>query len=648
MGKHLNTTTSRITSRKLVINVPTDKDFDEFMFSRYSESMGIPAKTMESVFTELIQTAYRLRPELRKIIRTNPRLKEASITLIFKYVYDPELINLQTPNIKIVCSVMADLILESAYKRDILTRLTKDIADFTNRIKDIEERDFTLDGLKLSVGSNIYPIETHEALLTLLYHLISKYIDVTKGFPKQPDTDKTIVLELWTMLSSYIPSSVKKNATRIYRVTLGNFLGEALWATSNRIKSRTGVSIMNTPPLLNVKATEQFQGMSVRDTVDALITTSTTVIGSGQINKFGTYKEAYPNPELFLTGYFLSAIDDPDWIRFSAFLDILVNEVIRFTKYGIKKYESSLIIERGDYDGRKVNLEQEDEIRNVCDLVLNPLGFVPAADEDNNAYNGEALFSFGLNLFTENLPQIDLDTFVEKTNQMLTVIYPESEMVKGALTMLGLLSQLRVINPPDAEKIDAFNHQEAKLEDEVKQLRQQLEDAEKRLKVRDADVKALSNELDIKSRQYAAMEKTIDDLRKDKKSLQEDLDEMLDTIGNLSSPNTDETNDDIPNFPASLNGKKIISFGGFPSFITSIKNLLPELNVKEAERRPDAAALVSADAVFLQVNCMKHSDFYYVAGKCKENGIPVITYQSPSPRLCAKQILDYLSSHPTP
>lgn len=84
--------------------------------------------------------------------------------------------------------------------------------------------------------------------------------------------------------------------------------------------------------------------------------------------------------------------------------------------------------------------------------------------------------------------------------------------------------------------------------------------------------------------------------------------------------------------------RKIVSFGGHPAWLNSIRALLPDVRFIEPDHLPDEQLIRGADAIWLQCNCMSHSDFYKIIRASANANIPLHYFGFASAEQCARQL----------
>ena len=89
--------------------------------------------------------------------------------------------------------------------------------------------------------------------------------------------------------------------------------------------------------------------------------------------------------------------------------------------------------------------------------------------------------------------------------------------------------------------------------------------------------------------------------------------------------------------------QKIISFGGHVSWINELKKKFPDVVFISPEMQPNTELIRNADTVWIQTNCIGHSDFYLIINTAKNAGIPIRYYSYSSADKCAEQLVNSIS-----
>ena len=167
---------------------------------------------------------------------------------------------------------------------------------------------------------------------------------------------------------------------------------------------------------------------------------------------------------------------------------------------------------------------------------------------------------------------------------------------------------------------------------ESKDFANRISRLEKKVSVKTDECAAMAREVEILKQRLRAREAELEEVREEKARLQKDADDLL-----AAFEEHVEEADETEFEETDLDGKRVLSCGGHPSFVVPLQELVPELEIY-ATRRPELPSLVNADAVFIQPNHIGHSDFYWIKNACQRHDIPVFIYNSYGARNCARQI----------
>lgn len=85
---------------------------------------------------------------------------------------------------------------------------------------------------------------------------------------------------------------------------------------------------------------------------------------------------------------------------------------------------------------------------------------------------------------------------------------------------------------------------------------------------------------------------------------------------------------------------RTISFGGHESWLKTMKLMLPDVRFIKPDMLPNTDLIKNADVIWIQPNCLSHSDFYKIINVIRENDIPIRYYCFNSPLKCAEQLVE--------
>ena len=87
--------------------------------------------------------------------------------------------------------------------------------------------------------------------------------------------------------------------------------------------------------------------------------------------------------------------------------------------------------------------------------------------------------------------------------------------------------------------------------------------------------------------------------------------------------------------------KRTVVFGGHDSFLRAIKPLLPNVKYVDARNLTYSPEIIrNADVVWIQNNCISHSQYWSIVKNCKLAGIQVRYFAYASAEKCARQLAD--------
>lgn len=339
--------------------------------------------------------------------------------------------------------------------------------------------------------------------------------------------------------------------------------------------------------------------------------------------------------EMALTGSYFLMQKNESWARFGFYDNILspyceqpdnlVKTKIKIGEYKIKDY---CVPQEAENTPRYV--ETAESLAPVTSLFLQP-------DEHR-----QLLSSFGF----ANYMQANDKRLLKIWGDLATIFFSMSDIPdtqKGALSMVYILSNLGLLSPLEEfqykDTEDAVDIKAQKLQNKNRKLALRLAQAEEQLEYRKATINKMAVEQEEAERMLKSRDAEIGKLQVEKKQIQENADALLDALNAVSEEEEQKIEYE---FPASLNGKKVVNFGGHPVFRQKLQELLPELVVYVPERKPDGQVITGADAVFIQTNCLSHPNFYYIINLCRRWNVPVYIYPFTGAKKCAAEILNRL------
>lgn len=88
------------------------------------------------------------------------------------------------------------------------------------------------------------------------------------------------------------------------------------------------------------------------------------------------------------------------------------------------------------------------------------------------------------------------------------------------------------------------------------------------------------------------------------------------------------------------NTKRMVSFGGHPSWLNTIRTLLPDMRFYDRESIPNLMAVRNADVVWLQINALGHSFSERICNEARRCHTPVKYFEFASAAKCAVQVIE--------
>ena len=87
--------------------------------------------------------------------------------------------------------------------------------------------------------------------------------------------------------------------------------------------------------------------------------------------------------------------------------------------------------------------------------------------------------------------------------------------------------------------------------------------------------------------------------------------------------------------------KRTVVFGGHDSFLRAIKPLLPDVKYVDARNLTYSPEIIrKADVVWIQNNCISHSQYWSIVKNCKLAGVQMRYFAFASAEKCARQLVD--------
>ena len=113
-----------------------------------------------------------------------------------------------------------------------------------------------------------------------------------------------------------------------------------------------------------------------------------------------------------------------------------------------------------------------------------------------------------------------------------------------------------------------------------------------------------------------------------------DLRELVLCEDQPEQPDTPETEIQFP----WRTRRRIVVFGGHPSWLREIRDRLPDVRFIQHTQRPDANTVRNADEIWFQANALSHSLFHTVMNLAEGRNIPIRYFCHASAQKCAVQL----------
>ena len=107
----------------------------------------------------------------------------------------------------------------------------------------------------------------------------------------------------------------------------------------------------------------------------------------------------------------------------------------------------------------------------------------------------------------------------------------------------------------------------------------------------------------------------------------------------LNQPERPEKNGKQYSYPYETR-KRTVIFGGHDSFLKAIKPMLPTVRFVDAGNQTfDPDIVRNADVVWVQNNCIGHSQYWNIARNCRQAGVQMRYFGFASAEKCAEQLV---------
>lgn len=168
---------------------------------------------------------------------------------------------------------------------------------------------------------------------------------------------------------------------------------------------------------------------------------------------------------------------------------------------------------------------------------------------------------------------------------------------------------------------------------ELQKARNDLSAAHKQIK---SLREALAETRQEAAREQAEAERELKKLRREHRELAD----LRQLVFNLQNSVDDETKDeDTIEYPYETRRRTVV-FGGHDSFLKVIKPLLPTVRFMDTENVSFSPEIIRhADVVWIQNNCISHSQYWNIVKYCKLTGVQIRYFAFASAEKCAEQLV---------
>lgn len=252
----------------------------------------------------------------------------------------------------------------------------------------------------------------------------------------------------------------------------------------------------------------------------------------------------------------------------------------------------------------------------------------------------QLIYSNTDSLFPRVIPGLPtLDSFLEELGDL-------SQQEKEAYSMLLYSLHAQILR---AQSLGGYRLEtEAERNDEEKKevVETPEEDPQQALELLKGDntrlreknsalLQALKENRLIKQQQTTRAERLAEALELQRKELA-DLREKVFLLENQDLK--EEPEDQTIKYPYHTAGR-ILSFGGHPSWIREMKKRLPEVMFISPDTLPNVDLIRGADTVWIQTNCISHSDYFKIMDAAKDSGIQIRYFVWAGANKCAEQLV---------
>ena len=633
-----------------------ENDFSEMymeierILNQYGQALGVSHET----YNEIMIAMCKAHPGMQKMIRTNNDAGFSSFMLLIYSSITEDAARDMVQHLILIPSVIADIIIKNAVRERKEMQLFETI-DKCRRVILPQKFSYIQSKEINSVwyaATDVCSQMQHAILTGAIFYAIEGLLHKAYDLVFPNFTDARICehrKELADLLNPLIPPQLKKKAVGIFTGRTGDFLGVCVKSlcASNEVPSLHKILESAASDKTKLKRlADYFRSEKIVRIVQPNCLNRAEEIPHDSVRlprEMGGYTQ-FSYSEMIDLGFFLLTQDCSFWERMTL--------PIYYALCGYRDSSSHdtvfAVTQRAvaNKTSKAEGLDRYDAvISQIEDLFYRTDDNISERNGNDSISAHGAMTLMGLNILDSNMSLPNRSAMRQSLRLSLNAVAPRSDIAAGALATISYLSNAWLLNPSRAMMDDHINDMTERLEKAEEEKEAALaakREAELQLEQVSALIPDLREQAEVSSKKAASLSAELDNTRREKQTLQEVADELLSAVE--AYEDVDEGEEDVPvQFPASLQGKKVLSYGGFPVFVTGMRQCLPELIIRGPGDRPDKNIIKSCDIVFLQINRMSHSDFYYILDVCRENNIPYHTYRTNGVQRCAKQVLDTIN-----
>ncbi len=249
----------------------------------------------------------------------------------------------------------------------------------------------------------------------------------------------------------------------------------------------------------------------------------------------------------------------------------------------------------------------------------------------------QLVFSNTLSLIPRVVPeQADLTEYLNGLGEL-------SEHEKEAYSLLSFILVAGRLRTGSIFKYQALQEVKQLIEDYQEEEEDLQVEDDKQLETENARLRVKNRELIEKISDMLASQKAdskLVQLLQNQIELQaKELADLREAVYLLKNDTISETPaDESIRYPYATSGK-IVSFGGHDKWLKEMRKKLPNVMFISPDSLPNIDLIRHADTVWLQTDCLSHSDFYRIINIVRQNGIQLRYFSSTGSEKCAEQLV---------